>query len=60
MTDSDALKLEELEDEVARLKTEINDLKEFVKTLYSMIDEGQDYEQPQGMMPAVDFGGMNN
>jgi hypothetical protein len=30
-----------------------------VKTLYAMLDEGEEYEG-SGLMPAIDFGGVNN
>lgn len=56
---SEKTQIEELKNEVSKLRSEVDSLHEFVKTLYAMIDEGEDYGGP-GLLPAIDFGGVNN
>ena len=56
---SEKTQIEELKTEISKLRSEVDSLHEFVKTLYAMLDEGEEYEG-SGLMPAIDFGGVNN
>ncbi len=51
--------IEELKAEITKLRGEVDSLHEFVKTLYAMLDEGEDYDGSD-LLPALDFGGVNN
>ena len=41
------------------LRSEIDSLRGFVKALYSMMDEDEQYDGPEGMVGGVDFRGIN-
>jgi hypothetical protein len=43
--------IESLRAEVKALRSEVKDLKDFVKVIYSMLDDGEEYDAP------CDFGG---
>jgi cell division protein FtsB len=59
MTKAELQQIQDLRDEVAKLRQEVDSLHEFVKALYSMMEEDGEYEQNRVITPA-DFGGMNN
>lgn len=43
--------IEVLKSEVAILKTEVNDLKEFIKAMYCMISDDEEYDSSSELMP---------
>lgn len=51
--------LENLRGEVASLKAEVENLREFVKALYGMMEEGEEYSPSEELPPAIDFGRIN-
>ncbi len=51
--------LETLRKEVADLRSEVDALRDFVKALYSLMEEGEQYDAPEGLPEALDFGRIN-
>ena len=59
MTEQELQQMHALKDEIATLRSEIDSLRGFVKALYSMMDEDEQYDGPEGMVGGVDFRGIN-
>ena len=59
MTEQELQQMQALRDEIATLRSEIDSLRGFVKALYSMMDEDEQYYGPEGMVGGVDFRGIN-
>ena len=59
MTEQELQQMQALRDEIATLRSEIDSLRGFVKALYSMMDEDEQYDGPAGMVGGVDFRGIN-
>ena len=59
MTEQELQQMQALRDEIATLRSEIDSLRGFVKALYSMMDEDEQYDSPEGMVGGVDFRGIN-
>ncbi|MCQ2085438.1 MAG: hypothetical protein MJZ21_04755 [archaeon] len=59
MNKEEAKQFQDLKKEVEALKSEVEGLREFVKALYSMMDEGESYEQSEGLPAGFDFGRIN-
>ena len=58
-TEQELQQMQALRDEIATLRSEIDSLRGFVKALYSMMDEDEQYDGPEGMVGGVDFRGIN-
>lgn len=59
MNKVEAKQLQDLKDEIESLKSEVGSLREFVKALYSMMDEGEPYEQSGELPASLDLGRIN-
>ncbi len=59
LTSETQRELESLRKEVADLRSEIDTLRDFVKALYSLMEEGEQYEAPEGLPASIDFGRIN-
>ena len=59
MTEQELQQMQALKDEIATLRSEIDSLRGFVKALYSMMDEDEQYDGTEGMVGGVDFRGIN-
>ena len=59
MTEQELQQMQALRDEIATLRSEIDSLRGFVKALYSMMDEDEQYDGPEGMVGGMDFRGIN-
>ena len=59
MTEQELQQMQALRDEIATLRSEIDSPRGFVKALYSMMDEDEQYDGPEGMVGGVDFRGIN-
>ena len=59
MTEQELKQMQALKDEVASLRSELNSLRGFVKALYSMMDEDEQSDGPEGLADGVDFRGIN-
>ena len=59
MSDPRDAQIEALRLEVGELKREVADLREFIKGLYSMLNEGEEYEMAPGFLGGAEYGRMN-
>lgn len=59
MTEQESKQMQALKDEIAMLRTEVDNLQRFVKALYAMMDEDGECEMPPNMISAADFRGLN-
>ena len=50
---------EDLRQEIAYLRKEVEDLREFVKGMYLMLNEGEEYEGLPGFLGGAEYGRMN-
>lgn len=49
----------ELRQEIVYLKKEVEDLREFIKGMYLMLNEGEEYESLPGFLGGAEYGRMN-
>ena len=59
MNDPRDAQIESLRLEVSELKREVSDLREFIKGLYAMLNEGEEYEVTPGFLGGAEYGRIN-
>jgi len=59
MNDPRDAQIESLRLEVSELKREVSDLREFIKGLYAMLNEGEEYEVAPGFLGGAEYGRIN-
>jgi len=59
MTDPRDKEIESLRLEVETLRKELADIREFVKGLYAMLNEGEEYEMTPGFLGGAEYGRSN-
>jgi len=59
MSDSKDTEIEALRMEVANLRKEVGELRDFVRGMFVMLNEGEDYEGAPDFMGGAEYGRMN-
>ena len=59
MTDPRDKEIESLRLEVETLRKELDDIREFVKGLYAILNEGEEYEIAPGFLGGAEYGRSN-